>query len=76
MATTSYRVKRAYEGTFYVYAEGDEYRRGGEVVARVARFMPGPMVSVDGQGLYSPGLAKAVARAMTRLANELTKGGR
>jgi hypothetical protein len=65
----SYRVRKEYEGCYYVIEEGT-----GERAARVGKFMPGPMVSVSGQqSLYSPALARAVARAMTRLANELTK---
>lgn len=61
-----YRVKREYEGLYVVLDEE------GERVARVAKFMPGPMVSVSGQGgLFPPEMALAVGRAMGRLAREL-----
>lgn len=62
----AYVVRKQYEGVYHVLDED------GERVARVARFMPGPMVSMDGPSITSPALARAVARAMTRLANDLT----
>jgi hypothetical protein len=62
----SYRVKKECEGTYIVV--DDE----GERAARIAKFMPGPMVSVTGGSLTSPALAKAVAKAMMKLANDLT----
>ncbi len=65
----TYRVSKQYEGLYHVL--DDE----GERVARVGRFMPGPMVSVTGPSITSPAMAKAVARAMLRLARDLEKGG-
>lgn len=65
-----YNVRKQSDGLYYVL-DAD-----GERAARVGRFHPGPMVSVSGQGLYSPPLAKAVARAMTRLANDLEREAR
>lgn len=60
-----YRIKKQYEGVYHVL-DSD-----GERVARVARFMPGPMVSVTGPQIASPDLAVVIARAMTRLAKDL-----
>lgn len=66
----SYTVNREYEGLYHVYDDED-----GERVARVAKFLPGPMVYVRGQqGMYPPQLARAVARAMVMLADELECG--
>lgn len=62
-----YRVERRYEGCYEVLNELDE------PVATVAKFMPGPMVSVRGQGVYSPQLARAIAAAMSQLAGEMLK---
>ena len=62
----SYCVKKECEG-LYVVIDTDD----GEQMARIGRFNPGPMVSVRGGSLTSPALAKAVAKAMTRLANDL-----
>lgn len=68
MQTTefTYSVERQHEGVYHVLDDQD-----GERVARVARFMPGPMVSVDGPRIVPPAMARAVARAMVRLANEI-----
>jgi hypothetical protein len=66
----SYRVKKEYEGVYVVIDTDAKY--GGRV-ARVGKFMPGPMIWVRGGSLTSPALAKAVARAMTRLANDIEK---
>jgi hypothetical protein len=63
-----YRIEKQYEGLYYVIDKSD-----GERSARVGRFMPGPMVSVDGPRITSPALAKAIARAMTKLANDLER---
>jgi hypothetical protein len=67
MLSMTYRIKKEYEGLYVILNEDDER------VARVARFMPGPMVSVDGGSLVSPTLAKAIAKAMTKLANDLER---
>lgn len=61
----AYRVRKQYEGCYYVF--DDE----GERVARVSSFLPGPMVHMDGPRIMAPATAKAVARAMHRLANDL-----
>lgn len=63
-----YRVKRACEGRYDVIDTDD-----GWTVAHVGRFMPGPMISCSGPSILSPLMARAVARAMTRLANELER---
>jgi hypothetical protein len=63
----TYRVSKQYEGVYHVL--DDE----GERVARVARFMPGPMVSFDGPRITPPNLAKAIARAMQRLASDIER---
>jgi hypothetical protein len=60
-----YRVQKQCEGLYYVLDNE------GERAARVGKFMPGPMVSVSGGSLYSPALARAVARAMVKLAKDL-----
>lgn len=63
----TYRVEYQYEGLYYVFdSEGDR-------VARIARFMPGPMVSVDGPRITSPAMARAIGFAMTRLADDLER---
>jgi hypothetical protein len=62
----SYRVKKQYEGAYVVIDEDD-----GEQMAHISRFNPGPMVSVRGGSIYPPALAKAIARAMNKLANDL-----
>ena len=64
----SYRTEKQCEGVYVVIDEDDE-----DQVARVSKFNPGPMVSVSTSSLLSPPLAKAVARAMTKLANDLEK---
>lgn len=64
----SYVVRKQYKGVYHVLDED------GERVSRVAKFMPGPMVSTTGIGLMPPAMAKAVAHAMTRLANDIEKG--
>lgn len=61
-----YKIERQYEGCYHVVDTED-----GERAARVSMFLPGPMVSVSGQGLYSPDLARLVAEAMTLLADEI-----
>lgn len=66
MMTQSYTVEKQYEGVYHVLDDED-----GERVARVAKFMPGPMVSVSGQSVTSPALARAIAEAMVLLADEL-----
>lgn len=43
----------------------------GERVARVGKFMPGPMVSYSGQKIVPPALARAVAEAMVSCADEV-----
>lgn len=62
-----YRVSKQYEGVYHVLDED------GERVARIGKFMPGPMVSVAGPQITPPGLAKAMARAMQRLASDIEK---
>lgn len=63
-----YRIRKPYEGAYEILAEDDE------IVARVSKFNPGPMVSLSSMGgLFSPPLARAVAKAMTKLANELER---
>lgn len=61
-----YKVEKQYAGLYYVIDLSD-----GERVARVGLFQPGPMVSVDGPRITSPHLARAIAKAMVKLANEL-----
>lgn len=63
-----YTVKKEYEGLYVVIDNYD-----GEQVARIGKFMPGPMVSVAGCSITSPALAKAVAKAMTKLANDIER---
>ena len=63
----SYRVERQMEGVYFVLDED------GDRANRVSRFEPGAMVSVSGQGLYSRAQARAVAKAMVMLADELEK---
>lgn len=46
----------------------------GERVARVTKFMPGPVVSCDGATLTPPALARAIARAMVLVADEIDGG--
>lgn len=64
-----YRVERQYEGLYHVIDASD-----GERVARVARFEPGPKVSYQGQTLIPPALARAIARALVGLADEIERG--
>ena len=60
-----YTVRRQYEGLYYIFDwEGDR-------VASVAKFLPGPMVSYSGPKITSPAMARAVARAMNRLAKDI-----
>ena len=61
-----YYIEKQYEGCYLVIDEEDSER-----VARVARFEPGPMVSIKIPHLLSPAMAKAVAAAMVELANDL-----
>lgn len=61
----TYRVERQYEGLYYVLDEKNER------CTSVGRFMPGPMVSVDGPRIVPPALARAIADAMNALAAEL-----
>lgn len=63
----SYTVKREYEGKYVVLDED------GDRVASAGRFMPGPMVSMTGPRIMPPQMAKAVARAQQRLANDLIR---
>lgn len=63
----SYRIKKVYEG-LYVVIDSD-----GDTVARIAKFMPGPMISISSSSITSPACAKAIAKAMTKLANDLEK---
>lgn len=64
--TEPYYVEKQYEGVYFVMDSTD-----GERVARVAKFMPGPMVSVDGPRITPPPMALAIAVAMMRLAGDL-----
>ena len=68
MKEYTYTVERQYEGLYYVLDDED-----GERVASVGRFMPGPMVSVDGPRIVSPAMARAVADAMVALADDLER---
>ncbi len=61
-AMTTYKIKKEHEGLYIILDED------GERVARVGRFNPEPMVSVS---FCSPALARAISKAMTKLANEL-----
>lgn len=64
----TYRIQKRYSGRYDIVDEENE------TIAHVSRFNPGPMVSLTGGGLYSPALAKVLARAMTCLANDLEAG--
>lgn len=64
---THYSVQEHYGG--YNIVDDDD----GERVARVAKFMPGPMVSVTGARITSPALARAVAQAMLALADKIER---
>jgi hypothetical protein len=55
-----------HEGCYAVIDSDD-----GERVARIARFMPGDLVLVEGARITTPALARAIAEAMVALADEL-----
>lgn len=66
----SYTVQRQYEGEYHIIDEE------GDRVARVSRFVTGPtsnMVSVSGPSLTPTDMARAVAKAMIRLADEIER---
>lgn len=60
-----YTVERRAQGVYEVVDAA------GERTARVARFMPGPLINVEGAQLTSPALARAVAEAMNACADEI-----
>lgn len=64
-----YRIETPYSGSRAIIDTED-----GERVARVATFMPGPMVLVEGARIMSPGLARIVAAAMIDVAEEIGAG--
>ena len=66
MTAVSYRVQRMHEGCYAVIDSDD-----GERLARIARFMPGDLVLVEGARITTPALARAIAEAMVALADEL-----
>lgn len=67
----TYRVAKQYDGLYYVIASDDDERY--QHTARVARFQPGPMVLVEGPRITSPALARAIAKAMVKLANDIER---
>lgn len=65
-STVAYTVEKIYEGVYEVRDADD-----GARVARVSKFMPGPMVSTTAAGIQSPASARAIASAMVALANDI-----
>jgi hypothetical protein len=62
-----YTVEKQYDGLYHVLDEE------GDRVARVGRWMPGPMVSYTGPDILAPAHARAVGEAMTALAGDIEK---
>jgi hypothetical protein len=67
--TITYKVTREYAGKYAIHAsDAQEFERP---TASVGRWMPGPMIDYSGPAIMSPALARAVAKALTRLAKDL-----
>lgn len=67
--TLKVHYPRQYEGLFYVMCSEDDLPP--QMVASVGRFMPGPAISYEGPKITPPAMARAVAQAMIRLADEI-----
>lgn len=61
-----YKITSPYEGAYEITDAEDDER-----TARIALFMPGPMVTVTSPQLLSPTLARAIAEAMLRCARDV-----